>query len=68
MPQHAPIDHGFGSVDRRAPKLLGESVQTLAHLGEEAIRLRFDSVEELLEAMASDVERCRELLARIVPD
>ncbi len=29
--------------------------------------LRFESVDELLEAMASDVERCRELLARIVP-
>ena len=30
--------------------------------------LRFDSVDELTEAMASDVARCRELLARIVPD
>ncbi|MBR7744888.1 bifunctional riboflavin kinase/FAD synthetase [Phycicoccus sp. BSK3Z-2] len=29
--------------------------------------LRFESVEELTEAMAGDVERCRELLARIVP-
>ncbi len=29
--------------------------------------LKFDSIDELLEAMASDVARCRELLARIVP-
>ncbi len=29
--------------------------------------LKFDSVDDLLEAMGSDVERCRELLARIVP-
>ncbi|MBM6404686.1 bifunctional riboflavin kinase/FAD synthetase [Phycicoccus sp. CSK15P-2] len=29
--------------------------------------LRFDSVEELTAAMAGDVERCRELLAKIVP-
>ena len=29
--------------------------------------LRFDSVEELLDAMGQDVARCRELLARIVP-
>ncbi|MFL6079812.1 MAG: bifunctional riboflavin kinase/FAD synthetase [Ornithinibacter sp.] len=29
--------------------------------------LKFDSVDDLLEAMASDVQRCRELLARIVP-
>jgi len=29
--------------------------------------LRFDSVEELKDAMAGDVEQCRELLAKIVP-
>jgi riboflavin kinase/FMN adenylyltransferase len=29
--------------------------------------LRFDTVEELLDAMGQDVARCRELLARIVP-
>ena len=29
--------------------------------------LKFDSVDDLLEAMGSDVERCRQLLARIVP-
>ncbi|MEO6413965.1 MAG: bifunctional riboflavin kinase/FAD synthetase [Pedococcus sp.] len=29
--------------------------------------LRFDSVEELLEAMAGDVEKCRQVLASIVP-
>ncbi|HMM95667.1 bifunctional riboflavin kinase/FAD synthetase [Phycicoccus sp.] len=29
--------------------------------------LRFESVEELKDAMAGDVERCRELLAKIVP-
>jgi riboflavin kinase/FMN adenylyltransferase len=29
--------------------------------------LKFDSVDDLLEAMGRDVERCRELLARIVP-
>ena len=29
--------------------------------------LKFDSIDELLQAMGSDVERCRELLARIVP-
>jgi riboflavin kinase/FMN adenylyltransferase len=29
--------------------------------------LRFDSVEELREAMAGDVARCRELLTKIVP-
>ena len=29
--------------------------------------LRFDSVDELLEAMADDVERCRQLLTKIVP-
>ncbi len=29
--------------------------------------LRFESVEELQDAMAGDVERCRELLAKIVP-
>ncbi|GAA4401549.1 bifunctional riboflavin kinase/FAD synthetase [Fodinibacter luteus] len=29
--------------------------------------LRFDSVEELREAMGEDVERCRELLSKIVP-
>ena len=29
--------------------------------------LRFDSVDELTEAMAEDVERCRQLLTKIVP-
>ena len=29
---------------------------------------RFDSVEELTEAMAGDVQRCREVLVRIVPE
>jgi riboflavin kinase/FMN adenylyltransferase len=29
--------------------------------------LRFDSVDELREAMGKDVERCRELLTKIVP-
>ncbi len=29
--------------------------------------LRFESIEELKDAMAGDVERCRELLAKIVP-
>jgi riboflavin kinase/FMN adenylyltransferase len=29
--------------------------------------LRFDSVDELKEAMAGDVSQCRELLAKIVP-
>jgi len=29
--------------------------------------LKFDSIDDLLAAMGSDVERCRELLARIVP-
>jgi riboflavin kinase/FMN adenylyltransferase len=29
--------------------------------------LRFDSVEELLDAMAGDVETCRQVLASIVP-
>ena len=29
--------------------------------------LRFDTVEELTTAMAEDVERCRELLTKIVP-
>jgi riboflavin kinase/FMN adenylyltransferase len=29
--------------------------------------LRFDSVEELLEAMAADVEKCRQVLGTIVP-
>ena len=29
--------------------------------------LKFDSIDDLLEAMGSDVARCRELLARIVP-
>lgn len=29
--------------------------------------LRFDSVEELCTAMAKDVDRCREILSRIVP-
>ncbi|MBM6400357.1 bifunctional riboflavin kinase/FAD synthetase [Phycicoccus sonneratiae] len=29
--------------------------------------LRFESVEQLTEAMAGDVERCRELLTKIVP-
>jgi riboflavin kinase/FMN adenylyltransferase len=28
---------------------------------------RFDSVEALLEAMAGDVEKCRQVLASIVP-
>ena len=29
--------------------------------------LRFDSVEELLDAMAGDIEKCRQVLASIVP-
>ncbi|MGL5865151.1 MAG: bifunctional riboflavin kinase/FAD synthetase [Dermatophilaceae bacterium] len=29
--------------------------------------LRFDSVDDLIEAMAQDVARCRELLAKVVP-
>ena len=29
--------------------------------------LRFESVEELLEAMAGDIEKCRRVLASIVP-
>ena len=29
--------------------------------------LRFESVEELLDAMGKDVARCRELLTKIVP-
>jgi riboflavin kinase/FMN adenylyltransferase len=29
--------------------------------------LRFESVEELLAAMAGDVETCRQVLASIVP-
>ena len=29
--------------------------------------LKFESVDELLEAMGQDVTRCRELLAKIVP-
>ncbi len=29
--------------------------------------LKFDSIDDLLEAMGSDVDRCRQLLARIVP-
>jgi riboflavin kinase/FMN adenylyltransferase len=29
--------------------------------------LRFDSVEELLEAMAGDVEKCRQVLTTVVP-
>jgi riboflavin kinase/FMN adenylyltransferase len=29
--------------------------------------LKFDSIEDLLEAMAKDVQQCREILTQIVP-
>lgn len=53
-------------LDRDDLDLYGEQVMVefTAHIRP---TLRFDSIEELLEAMAGDVARCHELLSTIVP-
>ena len=53
-------------LDRTDLDLYGEQVviEFVEHLRP---TLRFDSIEELLEAMAGDIEKCRQVLASIVP-
>jgi riboflavin kinase/FMN adenylyltransferase len=53
-------------LDRDDLELYGETVMVefVEHVRP---TLKFDSVEDLLEAMARDVERCRTVLAQIVP-
>ncbi|MFC8504473.1 bifunctional riboflavin kinase/FAD synthetase [Pedococcus sp. NPDC057267] len=53
-------------LDRTDLDLYGEEV-TLEFVERIRPTLRFDSVEELLEAMAGDVETCRRVLGTIVP-
>lgn len=53
-------------LDRTDLELYDEEV-TLEFVEHIRPTLRFDSVEELLEAMAGDVEKCRQVLASIVP-
>lgn len=54
-------------LDRDDLDLYGETVmvELTAHIRP---TLRFESIEELTEAMTQDVARCRELLAKIVPE
>lgn len=53
-------------LDRTDLDLYDEEV-TLEFVERIRPTLRFDSVEDLLEAMASDVEKCRQVLGTIVP-
>jgi riboflavin kinase/FMN adenylyltransferase len=53
-------------LDRTDLDLYGEEV-TLEFVEHIRPTLRFDSIEQLLEAMAGDIEKCRQVLASIVP-
>ncbi|WP_068430587.1 bifunctional riboflavin kinase/FAD synthetase [Piscicoccus intestinalis] len=53
-------------LDRTDLDLYGEAV-TVEFIERLRPTLRFDSIEELLEQMADDVRRCREVLSTIVP-
>ena len=53
-------------LDRTDLDLYGEEV-TVEFVERIRPTLRFDSIEELLEAMAGDIEKCRQVLASIVP-
>ncbi|HEV7172319.1 bifunctional riboflavin kinase/FAD synthetase [Pedococcus sp.] len=53
-------------LDRTDLDLYGEEV-TLEFVEHIRPTLRFDSIEQLLEAMAGDIETCRQVLASIVP-
>ncbi len=53
-------------LDRTDLDLYGEEV-TVEFVEHIRPTLRFDSVEELLDAMAGDIEKCRQVLASIVP-
>jgi riboflavin kinase/FMN adenylyltransferase len=53
-------------LDRTDLDLYGEQV-VIEFVERLRPTLRFDSIEELLEAMAGDIEKCRQVLASIVP-
>ena len=53
-------------LDRTDLDLYGEKV-TVEFVEHIRPTLRFDSIEELLDAMAGDIEKCRQVLASIVP-
>jgi riboflavin kinase/FMN adenylyltransferase len=53
-------------LDRTDLDLYGEEV-TVEFVEHIRPTLRFDSIEELLVAMAGDIEKCRQVLASIVP-